>query len=506
MFRKVGMEMPKRNDGLSHEEVLAKKREETISRFLKAAKAKHGDKYDYSQLNFTETRKPVTIICPKHGPQQMNMYTHLNGTGCPECTRDLQKDTLAKKFAHLGEEFTTKAKKVHGDKYDYSKVKWINTDHKVEIVCPKHGSFWVLPSNHLRGSLCPKCNLESRTMSTDEWKALAREKHGNKYDYSESVYQGFSTPVKIICPKHGEFWQAGGAHAQLGQGCFRCAAEESNSHHLMSKDEFIQQARRVHGDYYDYSHVEPEHFYRNQEVKIICPKHGSFYQLVSKHLLGAGCLKCAGKDKMSTEEFITALKDLYGNKYKYDRIKYLNKYTFVELGCPIHGYVKCRPESLMLGKGCRMCNASQGEVSVEEWLKEHRFPYVREFSLPGYTYRYDFALPEYKILIEYDGQQHFMPIDYYGGEEGYRKRVGNDKIKTKLARDNGWVLIRLPYTLEERILVVLRGQIANHYPYTDGGKLYATLNDLVKHLEGRSVSESERQKYTQYKTRLLNID
>ena len=501
------MKMPKRKDGLSHDEVLAIKKQKTIDKFLKQAHEKHGDKYDYTQLNYTESRKPITIICPKHGKQEMNMYAHLNGAGCAECAREQQKETLARKFAHLGNEFITKAKNIHGGKYDYSKVKWLNTNHKVEILCPKHGSFWVLPNNHLKGNQCPKCSLENRTLNQEEWLEMAKEKHGDKYDYSEAEYKGFTTPVKIICPRHGPFWQAGGAHAQLGQGCKRCAAEEGNSRNLMTKEEFIAQASKVHNGKYDYSEVKPDKFFKNDEVELICPEHGHFYQRAGQHLLGAGCLKCAGKYKKTTDEFIDKLKEIYGDKYKYDRIVYTNKYENVFLGCPVHGYVRCKPEQLLSGTGCRMCNASNGEQVIEKWLMLHHLPYVRQYRLSNYNYRYDFALPDYKILIEFDGKEHFEPVEYLGGYEAFRKRVQDDLTKTKIAHELGYTLVRLPYTLGSHVISRLRSRIAVVYPYWYNGKFYRSLLDLTKDTEEDDIVNNPAtlmEKYKRYKTRLLD--
>ena len=103
------------------------------------------------------------------------------------------------------ETFIKRAKEIHGDKYIYDEVNYVNSSTKVKIICPIHGPFYVTPSHHIYSkSGCIKCaGLNKRT--TEEFKELAQKVHGNKYDYSKVKYINNRTPVCIICPKHGEF-------------------------------------------------------------------------------------------------------------------------------------------------------------------------------------------------------------------------------------------------------------------------------------------------------------
>ena len=145
--------------------------------------------------------------------------------------------------------FVEKAKKIHDNKYDYSKVEYINNRTKVCIICPEHGEFWQVPASHLRGCGCPKCgfnkSINGRTQSREDFVKRAKKIHGDKYDYSKVEYKNAHTKICIICPKHGE---------------------------------------------YDYSKVE----YKNAHTKIciICPKHGEFWQTPNEHLKNKGCPIC----------------------------------------------------------------------------------------------------------------------------------------------------------------------------------------------------------------------
>lgn len=123
------------------------------------------------------------------------------------------------------ENFIERSKLLHNNKYDYSKVEWINTRHKVEIICPEHGSFLQTAYKHLQGRGCPKCGGTIR-LTQEEFIARAKKLHGNKYDYSKVHYKDMWTPVEIICPVHGLFLQTPAKHVKQGkyvhQGCPKC--------------------------------------------------------------------------------------------------------------------------------------------------------------------------------------------------------------------------------------------------------------------------------------------
>ena len=168
--------------------------------------------------------------------------------------------------------FLSKAKEIHGDKYDYSKVNYVDYHTPVTIICPIHGEFQQTPLDHLRSD-CKKCSTEKRaemiSLTTEEFIKRAREVHGDKYDYSKSVYTGYNNKITIICPVHGEFEQRASSHLE-GYGCNLCICDAKR----LTKDRFVELARKVHGDKYDYSKVE----YTNNKSKvtIVCPIHGEF--------------------------------------------------------------------------------------------------------------------------------------------------------------------------------------------------------------------------------------
>ena len=125
--------------------------------FIEKAKQIHNYKYDYSKVNYVNSRTKVCIICPTHGEFWQTPHNHLKGYGCAECGKE--KSHLSKMTT---EDFIVKSKEIHGNKYDYSKAYYKTCDTKVCIICPEHGEFWQTPSNHINGSGCPKCANEKR--------------------------------------------------------------------------------------------------------------------------------------------------------------------------------------------------------------------------------------------------------------------------------------------------------------------------------------------------------
>ena len=187
--------------------------------FIRRAKLIHGDKYDYSKVNYVNNRTKVIIICPKHGEFEQVPDSHLRGCGCPICRWEKAKESIRKVQGMTTDEFIERAKKIHGNKYDYSKVKYENTETKVCIICPKHGEFWQTPHHHLMGIGCPYCG--QKKYDTDEFVRRAKEIHGDKYNYSKTNFIGKKYKVIITCPIHGDFEQLPLNHLK-GYGCPEC--------------------------------------------------------------------------------------------------------------------------------------------------------------------------------------------------------------------------------------------------------------------------------------------
>lgn len=254
------------------------------------------------------------------------------------------------------EEFINKAKTIHGDRYDYSKTVYHNSRGKVCIICPDHGEFWQSPNSHLNGSGCPHCCTNNQKYTLDDFISNARTMHGDKYDYSQVEYINNESKVCIICPEHGEFWQKAGNHLH-GQGCPKCSIE----HKMLKYDtnSVVSKFKEIHGNKYDYSKVV--YAGTTSKVHIICPEHGEFWQTPSLHMKGCGCPKCGNvrsnvSKQLNTEQFIAKAKLVHGNKYDYSKVVYVNYDTPVTIICPVHGEFKQTPDAHLQGKGCNSCS------------------------------------------------------------------------------------------------------------------------------------------------------
>ena len=165
--------------------------------FIKKAKFVHGDKYDYSLTKYINYATKIDIICSVHGIFHQNIGTHLNGYGCSKCSGTYKKTT---------EDFIRESKKIHGNKYDYSITEYKDCRHKINIICPIHGIFSQDPNSHLRGWGCRKCSGNDNKTSND-FIRMSQKVHGDKYDYSKVDYVNVLKKIIIICPKHGEYLQ-----------------------------------------------------------------------------------------------------------------------------------------------------------------------------------------------------------------------------------------------------------------------------------------------------------
>lgn len=293
------------------------KKNKKIDIFIAKAKKIHNDNYDYSRTEYVENNK-VRICCKVHGEFEQSISVHLRGGGCKLCGIELMKTKqrgikstnpsikkTSKKY-NPTLEFIKKAKLVHGDRYDYSEVEYINSNTKVKIICKEHGLFEASPSNHVRNRNCPTCaHIEKgnkRRFTKEDFIQKAIEVHGELYNYNEVEYVSSQTHILITCPKHGDFITSPNNHLR-GKKCRECHFENLSSIFSDDTDSFIKKAIETHGKTYDYSLVD--YVNAKEKVKIICKEHGVFEQNSVSHIKGVGCPSCAsyGFDRLKPSTF-----------------------------------------------------------------------------------------------------------------------------------------------------------------------------------------------------------
>ena len=286
-----------------------------------------------------------------------------------------------------------------------------------------------------------------KRLTKDSFIKKAKVKHSNKYDYSKVEYKNNTTKVCIICPEHGEFWQTPHDHLS-GNGCKECGLKSRSDKRRKSTPLFIEQAKQVHGDKYDYS--KTEYVNAHTKVCIICPEHGEFYIEPASHVRQKqGCPACANKRKgqyrkLTLEKFIERSNAVHNNKYDYSKVEYVNNYTLVEIICPTHGSFMQKPNDHLTGHGCNECSKTFGitEKKVYEILKEHfeDIEYQKKFDFLKSRTSYqtiDFFIPSINVGIEYQGSQHFMANDRFGGVENFKKVKERDIRKYNKCKNNG---------------------------------------------------------------------
>ena len=273
------------------------------------------------------------------------------------------------------EQFIEKATLLHNGFYNYNKIHYINARTDIDIICPLHGIFHQQPQVHLRGGGCPECKKlkisQNRLSNTQTFIKKANALWNCLYDYSKVEYKSAMDKVIVSCCIHGDFQITPHNHLS-GYGCHRCAIENRAILKRTPKEVFVKRANKVHHNKYDYSKVEYNSLH--EDIQIVCPVHGEFWQKGTHHLDGIGCPKC---------------------------------------------------------------NQSHLENDVKNLLQTNHIPFEtqKHFDWLGLL-SLDFYLPKQRIAIECQGGQHFRPIEYFGGEKSYLYQVERDNRKQSLCEEH----------------------------------------------------------------------
>ncbi len=355
----------------------------------------HGDEYDYSNMIYKNRLTKIEIVCKEHGQFTQTPAAHISGQGCPECAKS--KRAKGKRISF--EEFISRAKKAHGDKFSYDEKSYSGIESPLKIICSSHGEFTQVGKTHLKSHGCPKCGNDSAfkklSLSKEDFVEKAIEIHGNKFLYDKVIYSNNRTNVIITCKDHGEFIQKPNYHL-LGNGCPSCGGTKK-----LTNEDFISKSQKVHDNKYDYKLIEYQG--NKKKIKIICPTHGAFLQSPSHHMMGSGCPNCN--------------------------------------------------ES----KGEKLISEILKEKSVT-FVRQKRFDECKNKAvLP-----FDFYLPDYNTCIEFDGDQHFHPWRMKDLEVALLKLSKiqkNDEIKTAFCQANNIQLIRIKFdeNINEKLDTFLNG-------------------------------------------------
>lgn len=339
------------------------------------------------------------------------------------------------------QKFLERAREKHGYKYQYPNLKdSILSSDNIDIIY-KDKIYKQTVVKHILLGRCPEKNTPSKT--TDQFISEAMSIWGTKYDYSLVEYKGALKKIKIIYD--------GIVFEQVAISHLRKMAPEDN----MNQDYFIKKSIDKWGTKYDYSLVK----YVNGKTKVKIIYNGVIYeQTPTGHLMYAPeNIKLSARK--TTEQFIKEANQVHDYKFSYTKTKYIKNQIKVIITCPIHGDFEQNPLSHLQGNGCSSCNESKGEREINRFLKKHNINFERQkkfteckniFELP-----FDFYIPSMRACIEFDGIQHFTPLEYFGGLKTYEKLKINDKIKSDYCEDHYINLIRIRYDQIDNIPKIL---------------------------------------------------
>ncbi len=285
--------------------------------------------------------------------------------------------------------------------------------------------------------------------------------HKNKYNYKNVIYVNNKTKVDIICSKHGIFKQRPNDHLS-NKGCPKCGKINMSNRNRNTIEHFIEKVNKKHNNKYDYSLID----YKNNKTKIviICPEHGKFTIRPDSHLNGQTCKYCS-RDIYKHTDFVKKANEIHSYKYLYNN-EYINMNSKLVIICPEHGKFLIRPKDHIHSKqGCNKCSFSKGESKIMYILDKHNIKYKEQKTfemLRGYKnsyLKYDFYLPEYNICIEYDGEQHYKPINFFGGEKQFLKQKEYDNKKDVYCKENNIHLLRIPYYDFDNVETILSNKL-----------------------------------------------
>jgi len=252
----------------------------------------------------------------------------------------------------------------------------------------------------------------------------------------------FKTQVKFLCEIHNDIIQERRCDHLKDTGCIRCKREADN---IRRFNIFKVNSNKKYNNFYEYG--GGKYINNKTEIEITCPKHGNFLQRPDNHLSGAGCEYC--NYKTHPDDLLIKLNKIY-EIISFNITEHITENDIVNCTCEIHGNFKKSLKLLLMGHGCNQCGTiSKSEEIISKYLTDNNFEYTTQKTFEDckniYKLRFDFHLPEYNILIEYDGLQHHKPVEYFGGVKGFKLSQKKDKIKNTFCLENNIKLIRISY-------------------------------------------------------------
>lgn len=489
----------------------------TKEEYVAKARAKWGNAYDYSESVYVAGLQPITIRCIKHNHYfTVQAGNHISTkqrrffAGCPICaqerlaaSRTLRHEETMKRRALKENSIMAQIKKIRASKprktsqeifiekakakypdYDYTKVEYKDRDTAVTLICPKHGEFMIRPrtlfgKDHDRKPHgCWECyGMKKPSSYTSEmFKKDVLVIYGEKYVFHWEDYKCKDSQIRVECKLHGEHKISANTILN-GTACVYCNGR------LYPKD-WIKNAKAAHGDKYIYDESKPPRI-KSDRIRYKCSIHGWQESRYDCHVeQKCGCPMCAGyPNKLSSEQrkanWIKRCKKKYNDRFDYSQFVYVNNDTKGLVTCKEHHYsYMIDPWNHLRGAGgCPFCTGSEGEVHIRTWLENHHINFVPQYTIPNenlfckrQSLRVDFYLPDYRIFIEMNGEQHYKNIAYFHqGEWTFDDQQIRDETLRQYSKDHNIKLIEIKYDEMKKIPKILYAALIGKYKKKKAG-------------------------------------
>lgn len=327
---------------------------------------------------------------------------------------------------------------------------------KIQVKCLVCGHIWYAsPSNLLKGHGCPLCAKKSITKTHEEF--VSQMHNINPKIDIIGNYIKDNVKIDVKCNVCGHEWKPKPSNLIQGFGCPKCY-EKSR---LNTHDDFLLRMKSINKD------ISIIGKYTGANNKILCRCNICSHEWSPKAnalLSGHGCPECFHNSRRkSHNDFVNQLNEINPDITIIG--EYKNNKTKIKCKCDKCGYVwETAPTQLLSGRGCRKCATSKGEKKIMLYLKENNIDYFHQHTFDDCKdiklLPFDFYIPENNTVIEYDGEQHFRPVDYFGGIEKYQIGKRHDEIKNQYCNDNNINLIRIPYTDFNNISYILDNKLS----------------------------------------------
>lgn len=475
----------------------------SLENFIDEANKLHNYKYDYSKTVYIKNTKDIIIICPIHDSFVQTPKSHLknNSSGCQKCS-DIKRSENSRMTLN---EFINSANIIHNNTYSYNNTIYIGSSEYVLITCSIHGNFSQTPSAHLQGQGCKYCGIIRRANShrydIKTFIENAIKIHGDKYDYSETIYYGGDFHLDIFCKIHQKKFPQRAASHLIGQGCPDCGREKVERSLTMTFEDFKLAANLKFNYKYDYSKFNYTSLGSTNKSIIICKEHGEISQRPSGHLYSNyGCSKCGmveagNKNRMEFEEFVERSNVAHGYKYDYSKFIYKNnnEYGIVICNKLNHNEFKACPSAHMSGDHrCPKCYPmSRGEFIINDFLMSGNYNYNYHYSTNVGDVKnkfVDYYIPSLNLIIEYNGIQHYQPVKFGNqtdlqSEEKFINQQRRDNLIKKYCRNNNIHLLELDGRkyLSPNTFTYIKNKIItdlSFYIFRLKSKLYFTRNKV----------------------------